>query len=347
VRLIYRTFFDGGAGKDDFGYLACTQDLTPLDALFHIDLSRLVRGEEKVEPRAIVTSRLKFVNEVQRANSLLYNGLLPLLSERQVAFRDRVFPSPEFVCFLDANPLDSGSSEMPQAFRDRIDFSLAMPVLPPDRLLALENRLLEGEEARFGDLATLARPVLTSTEMVGLWAAVRRVAVPAASRLFSALLAAHLQSCRVADRSRITSEFVLPCRDCPHRQDSCAKLVEIPGTRFIVSLLKLSQARAWLRGAAEVEIDDLLYGLPYVLAHRLKIRPESLRLYPGAADWIREDLYRRGLRHRVPRWRQTIGCLLSEDPEDDALLREFAARDQALGSLLRPREKERSGELDP
>ena len=334
IRTIHRTFFDGRPAKDDLGYVACAQDLTPLDALFHLDLAGLLRGEENVSPRAVVTARLKFINEVQRASTLLFNGLLPLLSEKHVVFRDRIFKSPSFVCYLDANPLDSGSTEMPQAFRDRIDFSFDMPVLPAHRALALEDRILADGTARFGDLIDVARPFLTSLEMESLWEIVRRMPIPAEARHIAALLAAHLQACRHTDRSRASADYLLPCRECPNLQDPCAKLAEIPGTRFLLSLLKLAQARAWLRDASEVGVEDLLYGLPYTLSHRLKLRPESRRLYPSAAAWIREELYRRSVRHRIPKWRQLAAYLLSETPPEPEVLRALTFRDQAIESLV-------------
>ena len=45
VHLLRRVFFTGIDGAPDAGYVTCTQDLTPVDTLFHLDLAELMRGK--------------------------------------------------------------------------------------------------------------------------------------------------------------------------------------------------------------------------------------------------------------------------------------------------------------
>jgi MoxR-like ATPase len=334
VRLLSRVFFGRADGRgSDLGQISCTQDLTPLDTLFSLDLARLTQGEEIVTPRAIVTARLKFVNEAQRANAVVYNALLPLLAEKRVAYRDQAFDSPDFVCLMDANPLDVGSAEMPRAFRDRIDFSFDVPLLSGAGVANLHAAVERGDGPHWGALAELAEPAMTAGRLEACWADVRRVTLPPEATLFVSLIGGFLQACAHADRSRVSADFELPCRDCVHRPEVCSKLVEIPGTRFQISLMKLAQARAWLRRSREVEVDDLLYGLPYVLAHRLQLKAETLRLFPSVREWICEELYRRRLRGRVPRWRQAVDMLRSGQEPEPGVLRELASRDLAIARL--------------
>ena len=208
VQLARHTFFaPNGDGIPDFGWVACTQDLTPMDTLFSIDLARLTQGEEVVHPRAIVTARLKFVNEVQRASSLVYNALLPLFSERKVSFRDRDFTSPPFLAFLDANPHDAGSSEMPAAFLDRIDFSIRIPLVSAEGLSRVIASATETGPARWNDLAGLAQPALRGPEMEALWHDVRGVRIGDEVRMIAVLVAAHLQRCVRTDRSLAGPDF--------------------------------------------------------------------------------------------------------------------------------------------
>jgi len=338
VQLARHTFFaPNGDGIPDFGWVACTQDLTPMDTLFSIDLARLTQGEEVVHPRAIVTARLKFVNEVQRASSLVYNALLPLFSERKVSFRDRDFTSPPFLAFLDANPHDAGSSEMPAAFLDRIDFSIRIPLVSAEGLSRVIASATETGPARWNDLAGLAQPALRGPEMEALWHDVRGVRIGEEVRMIAVLVAAHLQRCVRTDRSLAGPDFDLRCNECSYRTNACSKLASVPGTRFVISALKMAQARAWLRGAREAEVDDFLYALPHVLAHRLQLRPDVVRLYSGPAEWVIEELYRAGVRQHVPRWRQVIHRIESTEPSDRERLADLAHRDLAVDHLFRRR----------
>ena len=281
-----------------------------------------------------MTARFKFVNEVQRANSLVYNGLLSLLASRMVSYRDQEFRSPHYLCIMDANPLDVGSSEMPQAFRDRIDFSYDLPLISAAGTRRLCDLLGADGALAGGDLADLARPALTADEMEAVWADVARVTVAGEVTALATLVAGYLQRCRYVDRARLTTDFELPCRDCTYRGETCAKLAAIPGTRFTLSMLRLAQARAWLRGVWTIEVEDLLYGVPYTLTHRLQVRTESLRLYPNMTQWFRQELWEHGIRVKVPRWRQLVCALEAEDGPDDDLLQEFAARDLSASALV-------------
>lgn len=309
-----------------------------MDTLFSVDLARLTQGEEVVHPRAIVSARLKFINEVQRANSLVYNALLPLFSERAVVFRDRVFRSPAFVAYLDANPHDAGSSEMPSAFLDRIDLSVRVPLASVEGLARILATATQDGPARWNEIAELARPALAGAELERLWEEVRRISIGEEVRQIASLVAAHLQRCARADRSIVGPDFDLRCEDCSFRSNACAKLTTVPGNRFVLSSLKLAQARAWLRELPTVEIEDLIYALPYTLAHRLRLRTDAARLYPGLVEWIVEELYRSGLRQRIPRWRQALDLLGSEAPEAGALLADLARRDLAIDHLLSNRD---------
>lgn len=341
VQLVRRTFFaPNGDGVPDFGWVACTQDLTPMDTLFSLDLGRLTQGEEVVSPRAIVTARLKFVNEIQRANALVYNSLLPLFSEKTVVFRDQEFTSPAFLAYLDANPHDAGSSEMPAAFLDRIDFSVRVPIANAGGLERVIASATGNGRARWNELAALATPMLTGPEMEGIWRAVRAVPIDQEARMIAVLVAAHLQRCARVDRSVASPDFDLRCGECSFKGNACAKLTTIPGNRFVLSTLKLAQGRAWLRGARAVDVNDVLFGLPYTLAHRLRLRPDVTRLYPGAEDWIVEELYRAGVRPQVPRWRQVIRRLDTSDADDRDRLLDLARRDLAVAHLLETRHRD-------
>jgi len=335
IHLLHKTFFHH-ASKDgrELGYVTCTQELTPMDVLFSIDLARLVQGREVVLPRSIVTARFKFINEAQRASSLLHNAFLSLLSEKVVVFRDQVFHSPNFVCFLDANPHDAGSSEIPAAFQDRIDYSIAVPVATPMGLSKLLSTLNVGNGLRWGFLADMAEPALSAKDMEAIWDDVRQVEIGSEVRAVAVLMATYLQRCCEVDRSLIGPDYDLPCSRCSFRADACSKLIDIPGSRFLISLLKMSQARAWLRHSADADVDDVLFGLPFTLSHRLRVRPEHLKLYPNIRAWIVDELYRRGIRPKLPRWRQAIHAIESRMDGAEEAVSHMSQRDLALAAFL-------------
>ena len=335
IHLLHKTFFhDAGRERKELGYVTCTQELTPMDVLFSIDLARLVQGQEVVLPRNIVTARFKFINEAQRANSILHNAFLSLLSEKIVVFRDQVFQSPNFVCFLDANPHDSGSSEIPAAFLDRIDFSLTVPAITPSGMSKLLSTISAHDGMLWGFLADMAEPVLSAQDMEQIWDDVRRIVIGSDVRTIAVLIAAYLQRCCEVDRSLAGPDFALPCNRCSFRADACSKLNTIPGGRFVISLLKMAQARAWLRHSETVDVDDVMFGLPFTLSHRLRVRQEHMKLYPNVGAWIVEEVYRRGIRPKVPRWRQAVLAL--EAPFDGAreIALNMAKRDLAIAALI-------------
>jgi MoxR-like ATPase len=331
VHLLAKVFFSRENPEEmDFAHVSCTQDLTPLDVLYYIDLPKLMKGIELVVPRPIITVRFKSFSEIKRASTSLLNSLLPLLSERFALYRDQKFPSPDFVCILDANPHDSGSTTIPTAFSDRIDYSFQMPTVPPQAVVGLIDVHEENGIMNWDMLTKIAKPVMTSDQMVEVWQDVQKVEVTKEMRLFCALVAGYLQQCQYTNRSLVSPDYELPCYECSYRMETCAKLQMVPGMRFVKSLIKLAQARAWLRHSNSVSVEDLLYGLPYSLGHRLKIRSESARLFPAVDQWIKEELYLNGIRGKIPKWLGFIHTYVKSPSKMHELIDEFKRNDLAV-----------------
>lgn len=314
IRAIAGTFFNqADEDEPDFGQVTCSQDKTPTDVLYRHDLGELMKGVEKVEPRRLVTKRLKWINELGRANHMTFNALLSLLSEYQVRFRDLLFRSPAYVCLMDANPNDSGSTAIPAAFTDRIDYSVSIPVASFDGILSLFDAVETDNGLEWDLNESHLKPVLNATQMEKIWYDVARVSVTKHVRYLCGMLSSYLKGCIKAERSRIETEFQLGCFECRHRSEACAKLLEVPGIRYIKSMVKLAQARAWMRKESEITVEDLFYGLPYTLGHRLKVKEDLLAMYENAGEWIKQDLYLNCIRGKIPRWRQAIDAVLEEN----------------------------------
>ena len=69
VHLIRTILFSDDAGGFLYDYETCHQELTAFDVLYHLDLAELQRGREVVHPKAMVSARLKFITEIQRASA--------------------------------------------------------------------------------------------------------------------------------------------------------------------------------------------------------------------------------------------------------------------------------------
>ena len=329
VGLLARALFLGHDHEPDLAQVACTQDLTPLDVLYHLDLAELRRGREVVHPKPIVGARLKFLNEIQRAGATVHNALLPLLSERRVSYRQQEFASPPALVLLDRNPSDAGSSELPRAFLDRIDVSV--DVAPAHGVAAaalLERRAGPARWLPLGE--RWDGPSLLAEETALAWLDVARVAVPRPKGLLAVMLVDAFRLCVRGERSLMRADHALRCDECSFQAEPCARVAIPPGHRAAEGLVRLAQARAWLAGRARVEDEDVVFGLPYVLAHRLELRREALLEHATAQDWLK-DTWRHVLGRRQEAWGAALQALeagalgeLEVQGRHDLVVRELA-----------------------
>ena len=307
VNLVKRIFFRHGQGEGyDFDYETCHQDLTAFDVLYHLDLAALQQGREEVHAKKIVSARFKFLNEIQRANPSLYNALLPLLSERRVTFRDMEFTSPDYILVMDQNPQDAASSEIPRAFFDRIDFMINMAAIDMRQSRILLERRTTTEGIEWGSLEEFTNHVLSSEQMAAIWEDVRRVAVAEREALLGSFLVNSFGVCVNADRSLAAEEFHLDCENCKYKGEVCRGVKTVPGQRALNSLFKLSQARAWMSRRGAVAFDDLVFSLPYVLAHRLELRHDEQAVYENSFHWLRKKALTEVLVNKFDSWRKVL-----------------------------------------
>jgi MoxR-like ATPase len=331
VNLIKKTFFCDDNGGYDFDYETCHQDLTAFDVLYHLDLAELGRGREVVHPKNFVLARLKFLNEIQRANPSLYNALLPLLSERTITYRDMVFSSPNFVLLMDQNPHDEASSEIPRAFYDRIDFiiNLAAIELDDSRRLFHSRRQKDGIE--WDTLENIApKGVMKASEMEEIWKDVILVGIGEKEFLKAYFLLRSFSVCHKTDRSTTGKGYVLDCESCKYKAEVCRHVIQVPGQRALNSILKLSQARAWLAGRDRIVFDDLRFALPYSMAHRLIIKREELVAFENGFEWLKKRALDEILQNKFESWDEAADRFLRGQPgktksaaKEDLVLREL------------------------
>ena len=335
VHLIRKIFFsEKNATGHDFGDVTCHQEQTPFEVNFHLDLGKYSQGEEVVHPRAIVTSRLKFVNEIQRASPSVCNGLLSLLSEKFVLHRDQRIESPSYLCFLDRNPVDSGSSEIPGAFMDRIDYSVTLSRPRTRDLMKIQEQM----ENSGGDFARKLseldiREHFCAEDMEELWRDVSRVELQVREQALITLTASYFQACIYTDRSLVSPEHKLPCSTCTYRAEVCSKLKTIPGVRFVMSTIRLAKAHAWLRRSPIVEPEDIFWCLPFVLSHRVMLQADVEQAVINIEDWVKQVCYGDLIQPKLKRWQQAIH-IKEQYPERLHELESFAKQDLALREYL-------------
>lgn len=346
VSLIRHTFFSLDAEQReaerryDAWKVSCSQDLTPHDILYHLDLGRLQRGEEYVTPRPLVSARLKYINEIQRATPLVHNALLALLSEHEVAYRDQVFRSPDFICYLDRNPEDAGSSPIPGAFLDRIDYSIEIPAVSFGGALALQSRKLSTGRALWDDLSTLVPPRLTARQISEVWDDVLRVSIPERVLALANMIGFSFRVCIVVDRTVAHPDFRLDCSRCEFKAEVCSHLEgPPPAYRFIESGLKVAQARAWLNGHSAVGPDDFYFALPFVLGHRVRLRPELTAQYSHEQEWIMEDAWQT-IKKKIPTWNHALDAWAQHEREGRATLHALGQNDLVVRELERLAEED-------
>ena len=163
-----------------------------------------------------------------------------------------------FLVLATQNPIElEGTFPLPEAQIDRflIRIKLGYPSSEEDREIL--TRLTE--ENQLGAL----EPVLQSADLLEMQRLVRRVHVAEA-----------------------TKEYVINLAHAT-RSDAAVELGASP--RAMVQLFHAAQARAAVSGREYVQPDDVKAMAPYVLSHRIVIKPQS-RLRGGIAEDIVDNI---------------------------------------------------------
>ncbi len=278
--LVGRIFFNYRA--DNMPVAQLMDELSVYDVLFNIDIPSLMKGEEKMEPREIVSAPFKFINEFQRGNYRVYNALLGLFSEGFITIRDMKFETQDYFAVLDANPMDSGSREIPAALLDRITASVNMRSLKGEEMMQMLDYDVELNKVK---------NYLSPRDMAALWKKVNGVKVPDSAKLLLALVHSYFSSCIYGDRAVMDSRHVASlCESCTYRTEPCAMLKEPLGQRWWKDTLRIAKAKAFFESRDSVKIDDIFFAMPYALQHRVRTREKLRSLYPSKEKWVKESV---------------------------------------------------------
>ena len=225
----------------DFKRIQFTPDIMPSD-ITGFSVYNQKTGEFAFRPGAAM-SNFVLADEINRASAKAQASLLEVMEEKQVTIdgETHILPEP-FMVLATQNPLDNlGTYPLPEAQIDRFQMKLSLgyPSYEQERRIMA---MTEEEKAEVPAVANGADILV-----------VRRAAA----------------TVRVDDSlQNYIANLVTATRN--HR---CVALGVSP--RGSIALYRLSRARALYEGRDYVLPDDVKFLAPFVLAHRLILRPEA------------------------------------------------------------------------
>ncbi|CAH0121013.1 MULTISPECIES: MoxR family ATPase [unclassified Paenibacillus] len=226
-----------------FRRIQCNPDLLPSDitgvSIFHPKEDRFI-----FRPGPIMTN-IMLADEINRATTKTQSALLEAMEERHVTVDGETHPLPHpFMLIATQNPIDfEGTYMLPEAQLDR--FMMKMTLGYPDE--ETEKRLIFSQHQ--GQLIDSVQSVTDMKEIGLIQSEVRQV---------------HMDL--------VVGDYLVHIIR-KTRDHSASMLGASP--RASMALMTASKAHAFIQGRDYVMPDDVKYLAPYVLAHRVLIRPEA------------------------------------------------------------------------
>ncbi|HSC88383.1 MAG TPA: AAA family ATPase [Polyangiaceae bacterium] len=243
--------------------LQFTPDLLPSDVTGSL-VYRAESGEFAFDPGPIF-GHVVLVDEINRAPAKVQAALLEAMEERQVTVGGETHALPEpFFVLATQNPIEQeGTYPLPEAQLDR--FLLHVEVGYPSRESELGIlRLVRGEEQK------PSRPSGGSIELI---------------RAARAEIAETVQVAENVERYLV--DLVVATRNPAELDAELGRWIEVGASpRAVLSLDKVSRARAWLDGRDYVTADDVRAVAPSVLRHRLILAYEAKAKNIGATQVV-------------------------------------------------------------
>ncbi len=227
----------------DYRRIQCNPDILPSDitgvSVFHPHEERFV-----FRPGPVMTNIL-LADEINRATTKTQSALLEVMEERSVTADGVTYPLPNpFMLCATQNPIDfEGTYMLPEAQLDRFMLKIGMGY--PDT--ATEKNMLFTHSQ--GQPVDQLRPVTTMEQIAAIQREIREVHI-------GELLTDYLLE--IVRRTREHEAVLLGA-----------------SPRASLAFMTAAKAFAFLQGRSYVLPDDLKILAPYVLGHRILLRPES------------------------------------------------------------------------
>ncbi|MCR8455346.1 MAG: MoxR family ATPase [Candidatus Korarchaeota archaeon] len=291
VRLISRAL---SKNKESLGIVIGAPEKTLQKVLVSTNLMKLLtKGEEDIIVRPVVTARIKFINEINRFSKSVQDALLSLLEEGYIEYGGLRFETPDYICFADMNPF---RGDIDRALKSRFLGScyIELPGLRESK--SILDRMIESERTyrRFTIVDTMPE-VLSFEELEKIWDDVASVTIPEHIKLLGTMILTSLRICKLGKLDLMPSYMRLPCMECEFANEPCSKIQEPPDERALIALFAYARARAWIRGMSKVDVEDILWSVPYVFAHRVELKPlvksqyrNPWEFFKSYANWLKE-----------------------------------------------------------
>ena len=183
------------------------------------------------------------------------------------------------------------------------------------------------------DVTSRVPPRLTAEQMSEIWDDVLCVRIPRRVLALANMIGFAFRVCVVVDRTVAHPDFRLDCSRCEFKAEICSHIEgPPPAYRFIESALKVAQARAWLDGNDQIEDEDFIFALPFVLGHRVRLRPELIGSYPHAQQWVMDDAWQI-IRAKLPTWSRAISAWQEGGRENLRILHDLGQNDLVIREL--------------
>ena len=205
----------------------------------------IATGELRFRQGAIM-HQIVLADEINRTSPKTQSSLLEAMQEGQVTIDSNTYELPKpFIVLATQNPIEQeGTFPLPEAQLDRffIKVSLGYPGIR-DEINILERH--DGVPSPIREL----QPVVTADEIISMQNEVDKVVCSDAIKEYIALIVA---------QTRTNTDLLIGA-----------------SPRGSIALMHGAKAWAYIRGYDYVTPDDVLHMTPYVLAHRLVLRPEA------------------------------------------------------------------------
>ena len=291
VRLIAKALSRKGDNNECcliFGMTIGAPEKTLQKVLMSTNIVKLLTtGEEEIIVRPIVKARIKFINEINRFSKSVQDALLSLLEEGYLEYGGTIFRTPEYICFADMNPF---RGDIDRALKARFLGSCYIDIPSIYESKKILDGLLNSEmqHREYPDLVKTMPQIMSIEELERVWDDVAQVHIPEIVKLFTLMLVAAFRVCKY--RRSMVGYMRLKCADCEYSNEPCSFVQEPPDERANIALLFYARARAWLYRRARVSFDDVIWAAPYVLAHRLEIKPLVKSRSPNPWELIRRTI---------------------------------------------------------
>ena len=242
----------------DFGRIQFTPDTLPTDVM-GTEIFNMKTGEFEYREGAIM-HQIVLADEINRTSPKTQAALLEAMAEGQTTVNGVKHKLPEpFMVIATQNPTEFiGTYQLPEAQIDRFMMQLTLDYPDEEEEFRMAQNMLSGK------LADTIQSVVTAQDILDIREKVDRVTIKDE-------LIRYAQA--IVTMTRSESRFVLGA-----------------SPRAVLTLIKASQAKAFIDGRDYVKPDDIKAVAPYVLCHRLNLTSEARIAKENKNDIIRQLL---------------------------------------------------------